>query len=186
MKKLALTIISTALLTTSLSAVAQTEFGDIEAAQSFGIECFPLAHGVNGLGSKKEVVIPPFTTEQSSILTLTVLNTGSDMVNVRIKFFDENGVQLDSDAGMSFKGKFSSSNSPFRSSDGSGAAILNSFEIGQLVFDNNNFTFYSGLISWQANKCVTAPTLSVEASYDVDESGRFGTRSLLINGGKAF
>ena len=105
---------------------------------------------------------------------------------MRLKLFHENGIQVDSEAGMSFKAKFSASNNPLRKSDGTGAAILNSFEIGRLAFDNNRFTFYSGLISWQADRCVTEPTLSVEASVTIYASSLYGTRNLIVNGGKPF
>ncbi|MCY7295001.1 hypothetical protein [Alteromonas sp. a30] len=173
-------------MVTAFSLVATAQQSEIDLAAENGIECYPLAHGVNGLGSKREMVIPPFTTVTTTFFDLRVLNIGSDMVNVRLKLFDENGIQVDSETGMSFNAKFSASNNPLRKSDGTGAAVLNSFEIGRFRFDNNSTSYYSGLISWQADRCVTEPTLSVEASFVLYSNGSYGTRNLMVNGGKPF
>ena len=170
-----------------MSATALAQQSEIELAAANGIECFALAHGVNGLGSKREVVIPPFYTEGSGQFSLMVSNIGPAMVNVRLKLFDENGTQLDSDIGLNLDGKFTLTNNPLRKVDGIGAAILNSFEIGHVFFDNNVSRYYAGFLSWQADRCITQPTLSAIASQRFNlSSSRYGAYSLPINGGKPF
>ncbi len=162
---------------------------DTELAAANGIECYPLAHGENGLGSRSEVYIPPFTTSGSWWVQYAVANVGGDTVNVTLKLFDENGNPYDSTSGVTYDANFSSSNTPLRQIGGTNSAILSSFNVGQIKIDNNSSSYFSGVLSWQADKCITKPALLIDGAHYIRTGGptnEFGLRTFEINGGKPF
>lgn len=161
---------------------------DIELAAANGIECYPLAHGENGLGSRNEVYIPPFSTEVNWWVDFAISNVSGSSVNVIFKLFDENGSQYDSTTGVFYDGKFSSTNSPIRQIGGTNSALLSSFEIGRMKIDSNAPTYFTGVVSWQTDKCLTKPPLLVDASFNLvsQDAQSYAMRTIDVNGGKPF
>lgn len=154
------------------------------------ITCFPLAHGENGMGSQASVIVPPFFVQGSSLVELFVKNIGSDGVNVNLKLFDEDGNQWVPSQAPVYRGYFNAANSPIRQLDGTGVALLKSFETGFVQIDDNSETkIISGVLTWQANTCLDKATLSVDMSvYRHFETTplRDNSRSVTINGGNPF
>lgn len=154
------------------------------------ITCFPLAHGENGMGSQASVVVPPFFLRGSSLVELFVKNIGSDGVNVNLKLFDEDGNQWVPAQTPLYRGHFDIANSPIRELDGSGAALLKSFETGFMQLDDDSeLKIVSGVLTWQANKCLEKAMLSVDMSvyrFFKGSPTRDHSRSVTINGGNPF
>lgn len=154
------------------------------------ITCFPLAHGENGMGSQASVIVPPFLVEGSAEVELFVKNIGPNGVNVSLKLFDEDGNQWVPSQSTAYRGYFNPSNSPIRQLDGTGVALLKSFESGYLKLDDNSESkIISGILTWQANKCLDKATLSVDMSiYRSFPTTplRDNSRSITIYGGNPF
>lgn len=154
------------------------------------IECYPLAHGENGQGSRSSVRIPSMLVSGSAMLELFLTNIGEQAINVTLELYDEDGNRWVPAPATTYAGKFSASNSPIRQLDGTGAAQLSSLEAGFVrIDDNTQSKLVHGVLNWQADKCLSDPMLSVDASiyyHFPNSSTRDSTRAVIINGGKPF
>lgn len=168
--------------------ITSTSFAYEEDYDPDTIFCLPLANGENGQGSTNSAIIPPFYTSGSAWLEVMVNNVGKRPINVHVKILDENGNQHVPTSGVTFGGNFSSSNNPIRQLDQTGWAALPVFNTGYVRIDDNSPGYHSGVITWQADACLDAPTVSVSInnSYHVTNSHRDASRSLTINGGNPF
>ena len=169
------------------SAMANTEYEIKNPAEI--IECYELAHGENGMGSTNSIIIPPFVLEGASLFQFSVVNIGEKSVNVHLTLFDQDGNRYEPLTGQTFLANFSSTNSPIRKLDGTGAAILKSLESGWMRLDNSDPGFYHAVLTWQADSCLTEPTLVAYFDFQAIFNGgsdRDFTRVITINGGNPF
>lgn len=154
------------------------------------VTCFPLEHGENGQGSRASVIIPPFFLHGTSEIQLWTSNIGPDPVNVSLKLFDENGNQWQPVTAPTYRGKFSASNTPIRQIGGSEVGLLSSFNAGHVLMTNpTESRILTGILTWQANKCIEGPTLAANVSvyrHFPEQSTRDSVRSITVNGGKPF
>lgn len=163
---------------------------DTELAAANGIECYPLAHGENGLGSRASITIPPFLASGANRWQLYATNIGETAVNVSLKLFDENGQRWfpSGTTAVSYLGKFSASNTPIVSLNDEGPAKLSSLNSGWIGIDDRApQNVLSGALTWQADKCLTEPTLSPS----IDILAEYGNtrdhgRNITVNGGNPF
>lgn len=182
MLKRTLTLMATGLI--ALNASAASTFTQYDHSSEF-IECYDLAHGENGQGSTNSVFIPPFTMQGSSQLDVMVSNIGQYPVNVKLKLFDENGVAFEP-TDVEFEANFTATNNPITKTDGSGAAILSSNKLGYVRIDSAVNTYYTGILSWQVDACLTEPTLSVNIGNFL-YNGNVADRGIItVNGGNPF
>lgn len=144
------------------------------ATQASAAECYALPNGVNGQGSKNTIRLPSisqaFATD--SQLHLTLRNIGAINLNLKIKFYDENGQVYAPDA-TSFAGKFSSTNNPVADSNGSGFGFLAPNAIGVVKVDNNTVDTFTTELTWYANTCIIDwdPLISLTAERYYNSNG---------------
>lgn len=168
------------MLKRTLTLMAMAMFASYASA---AIECFDLPHGENGKGSHNSIIIPPFLSSGIALADIYMTNIGSKPINVNLKFYDENGQQV-VPTGVSYYGKFSDFNDPIRKLDGTGIALLSSFHIGRVRIDEE--PLLTGILTWQANACLTEPTLSVKIENSWYGNGLAGRAFVTVNGGNPF
>lgn len=152
-------------------------------ASSFGaVECYSLAHGENGQGSRKTVMIPAFNVNGSNKLRVHVTNIDSQPLNITIDLFDENG-QKYTPTDYSLSGNFNTNaNSPL---DGQtdGIALLKPLNIGLLEIDETNHTGpLTAQVSWQIDNCeldeLFFPSMKPRVSLSIEHITSNGSRDI--------
>ena len=146
------------------------------------IECYASATGTDGLASTNSAIIPPFTPQGTGSLIFMLTNIGASDINVSLTLYDENGVAYVPASGWTYDAKFSSTNTP----KPGGTAVLSTNEIGVVGFDNNASTYLSGVLTWQADSCLTEAPLSAQVRYTNSWTSSHANSAVVLNGGNPF
>ena len=150
------------------------------------IECYPLEGVEGGMGSQNTIVIPPFRAHGTTRFDMIVSNIGHIPVNVNLRLIDQNG-NYHLPNNLSFSHNFSSVNSPVERLDGTGGASLKSLEIGFVrITDTVHSGHFTGFLTWQADRCLTEPTLSVTLQNSVWGGSYYDGGFITVNGGNPF
>jgi len=147
------------------------------------IECYPLAHGENGLGSTNFAYIPQLRINDWWTARFYVNNVSEKPVNVKAFLTDNNGGAFEYDDLEHFD-NFNDSNSPMNIN--AGGAILKPGKGGEFTFKLRNKTRrVFGKISWQADACINN-ALVVSVRNELITPERYGFSTTLLNSGKPF
>ena len=165
-------------LTTTLTATNAMAHDDAQE------HCYPLAHGEEGLGSRKTYHIPYLYADDGHWNSLINLkNISPNNINVKITFRKFDGSVFLPNRVDNY-GEFDSGNTPIHLEQGGG--ILKPFETGLVAIRSSGFTRdYTAEISWQADACI--PHAISGAFRNRFLSGdRLSSGLVLLNGGKPF
>lgn len=145
-------------------------------------ECYPLVHGENGQGSTNSLYLPHLYLDSTWESYISVTNTSSEFVNVKLNFKDSAGV-LALPRGVDYYGAFNASNTPL--SVNSGGAILKPNESARVRVANVPVAeAVFGSISWQADSCIDSALLvTVRSQYS---ENRLASSLMLLNNGQPF
>lgn len=150
------------------------------------IQCYPQKGAEGGMGSQNTIVIPPFRAHETTRYDVIVSNIGRMPVNVKLRLFNHNG-NYHLPGNLSFAHNFSAENNPVEQLDGSGGAWLKSLETGFVrITDTDHSGHFTGFLTWQANKCLTEPTLSVTLQNSVWGGSYYDGGFITVNGGNPF
>lgn len=150
------------------------------------IECYPLEGAEGGMGSRNTVVIPPFRAHEKMRYDVVVSNVGSFPVNVKLRLFDQHGNYHEPNS-VSLSHYFSAENSPMERVNRTGGASLNPLQTGFLrLSDTNHSGHFTGFLTWQADRCLTEPTLSVTLQNSVWGGSYYDGGFITVNGGNPF
>lgn len=184
------------MLRTSLTLIAGACLSFTAAAHDFDpdpttIECYDLPNGVNGLGSRNAVYIPPFKiTGKQRRHWIAVTNIGAQAVNVRLTLFTSKGERY-TPTDYVLHEEFNEWNAPVPGSATNGVGLLSSFETGVIKLKENDYHgALSGVLSWQSNSCLTEPTLTITVNSIVSSAKKkkkfFAQSNVVVNGGSPF
>ena len=165
-------------LTTTLTSTNAMAHDDAQE------HCYPLAHGEEGLGSRKTYHIPYLYANNSQWNSLiNIKNTSHKNINVKITFRKFDGSVFVPHRVDNY-GEFASGNSPINLEHG--GAILKPLESGLVTIRYSGFTQdFTAEISWQADSCIPhAISGSLRNRYISGD--RFDQSLVLLNGGKPF
>ena len=153
---------------------------------ALAVSCYSLPHGENGQGSKHSVKLPPITSAygSDSDFQLTIRNQGTRNFNIKVRFYDENGLPF-VPSNTSLDGNFSVSNNPVTDVSGGGAGFLTPENIGVLRVDNNEVDTFTAEITWQTDACLTfdAVPLIVNAEHYYLRNGQYFKTAIPVNSG---
>lgn len=164
-------------------------------ANQFGAaECYSLAHGENGQGSRNTVMVPAFEVGPTNSLKLLVTNIDSKAVNFKVKLLDQAG-NLHAASDYSLGGQFNANaNSPIEGAT-DGTALLKSFEVGTINIDESSHTSgpLTAQLTWQVDSCdstehfftTIAPKVSVVVEHQSDD-GLKSMEVVSVNDGNEF
>lgn len=178
--------LSLVLLSTILPNFAHASEKPIDPLSSStnSIQCYELPHGKNGMGSSNTVAIPPFYAYGNYNFELFVTNTGDKPINVSLQFFDESGNLYYPDNGLVYSGAFADTNGVIKTDlDNDGIALLRPLNSGYVKIRYEPEMVLSGRITWQADECLSKPTVSVTGNFGFL---RNAIGIININGGMPF
>lgn len=150
------------------------------------IECYPQENARNGLASKSSIVIPPFRANGANRYDIVVSNIGDNPVNVSLRLVDQNGHHFQSNE-LRFAHHFSTNNNPLVSTKEHNGAQLQSLRTGFIRLGDIEHTGHlTGFLTWYADSCLKAPTLSVTLQHSVWSDSYYNESFVTVNGGNPF